>query len=214
MTTKGTKLLSIGMNAKLGKKIGVFNLPQFYTCIGATDLCRQICYAGKAERMYATAKNKRRQNLQAAMGASFVADMQAEIVSNKLSMVRIHESGDFYDQKYADKWFDIIRALPNVQFLAYTKSWAVNASAVGSAPIDFSAAPKNLSLLMSTDSTSVGTPPAGYPIAFLQQKGEALPGQNYYTCIHKLIKHYCGTECKLCWHAKSNGKVNIYFPKH
>jgi hypothetical protein len=39
-----------------------------------------------------------------------------------VKLVRVHESGDFYDREYAEKWSAIARALPDVIFFAYTKS--------------------------------------------------------------------------------------------
>lgn len=36
--------------------------------------------------------------------------------------IRIHDSGDFYSVEYVDKWIQIIRSFPEVQFYAYTKS--------------------------------------------------------------------------------------------
>jgi hypothetical protein len=41
---------------------------------------------------------------------------------NKDVYFRIHESGDFYNQEYYDKWIQIINSFPNIHFLAYTKS--------------------------------------------------------------------------------------------
>jgi hypothetical protein len=36
--------------------------------------------------------------------------------------IRVHDSGDFYNQEYVDKWADIARANPDKKFYAYTKS--------------------------------------------------------------------------------------------
>lgn len=199
-----TSLLSIGQNSKLGKKIGVFNLPQGTTCPGATELCKKICYAAKAQRIYKAAAAKRQRNFHASMLDSFAQDMIAEIRDAKLSLVRIHESGDFYNQPYLNAWIEIMKALPGVRFLAYTKSFTLN----------FSAAPQNLSLLWSTDATTTEEPAAG-PRAHILQKGEAVPA-GYFTCQPGNMKeHYCGTRCKICWNAKANGRIpGVYFPQH
>jgi len=36
--------------------------------------------------------------------------------------VRIHASGDFFNQEYFDMWLDIAKENPTVEFWAYTKS--------------------------------------------------------------------------------------------
>lgn len=41
----------------------------------------------------------------------------------KKDEVRIHESGDFYNQNYLDAWVKVAKAFPNVVFYAYTKSY-------------------------------------------------------------------------------------------
>jgi hypothetical protein len=40
----------------------------------------------------------------------------------KQVVIRLHDSGDFYGALYRNKWFDVIKAYPNVKFYAYTKS--------------------------------------------------------------------------------------------
>lgn len=41
----------------------------------------------------------------------------------KKDEVRIHESGDFYNQNYLDAWVKVAKDFPNVVFYAYTKSY-------------------------------------------------------------------------------------------
>ena len=40
----------------------------------------------------------------------------------KVNTVRIHDSGDFYNQEYYNKWCMIARMLPLITFYAYTKT--------------------------------------------------------------------------------------------
>jgi hypothetical protein len=46
-----------------------------------------------------------------------------EIKAKKAQVIRIHDSGDFYNREYVTKWLKIIDSLPNVKFYAYTKSY-------------------------------------------------------------------------------------------
>lgn len=115
-------------------KFIIWNLPAIKTCPYATAHCKQFCYALKAERQYPNCKPARERNLKASMKADFVELMTAYIrkaCANKgyrnaeSVVVRIHESGDFYNQEYFDKWVAIAnncKDLGNVHFMAYTKS--------------------------------------------------------------------------------------------
>lgn len=40
---------------------------------------------------------------------------------NKMLVIRIHDSGDFYNAEYLDKWLEVINKYPNIKFYAYTK---------------------------------------------------------------------------------------------
>jgi hypothetical protein len=73
--------------------------------------------------MFSNVKAKHEWNLQQTLKDSFVSDMVAEIVKRKVKVLRLHSSGDLYSQEYANKWIEIVKALPNVEFYAYTKSW-------------------------------------------------------------------------------------------
>ena len=200
-----TKLLSIGCNRKLGKKVAVFNLPQGKTCPGKTALCREICYAAKAERMYPAAAAMRARNLVAAEKDTFVDDMIAEILGSGVSLLRIHESGDFFSQEYLNKWVKIIEVCSRVKFLAYTKSFMLDWT--NALHMD------NLSLLWSIDKTTkTGPPLPTRATAYTVAKGEDRPPvSGEVTCTHTSDKHYCGTECTLCWDDVGH---HIYFPQH
>jgi hypothetical protein len=197
-----TKLLSIGNNRKLSKDIAVFNLPCGTTCPGKTAVCRKICYAAKAERMYKAAAAMRQRNLAASREPTFVVEMIAELdycVTHKgLSKVRIHESGDAYSQEYLNKWFEICREEPEITFLMYTKSFHLS----------WVDKPDNLMVYWSIDSSTTEPVPAG-PTATIVLKGER-PPKGAVTCVHANDSHYCGSECTTCW----LGKQNIYFDQH
>ena len=44
------------------------------------------------------------------------------IIPEKATAVRIHGSGDFFSQDYFDKWLQVCRDNPDVEFWAFTKS--------------------------------------------------------------------------------------------
>lgn len=112
----------------------IFNLPAIITCPGATEHCKFLCYALKAERCYKTARIARQRNYIDTMRPDFVERMIFTIEANlnrpgykaaKKIIVRIHESGDFYSKRYAMYWVQIAAHFsndPRVKFMAYTKS--------------------------------------------------------------------------------------------
>ena len=198
------KLLSLGCNRKLDKKVAVFNLPQGKTCPGATELCRRICYAAKAERMYPQAAAMRERNLIASKELSFVVRMIEEIdylIKTKgLSKVRLFESGDLYSAEFCTKILEICRESPEVTFLMYTKSFHL-------APLLLDK-PANLKVYWSIDSSTRACVPPGVT-ARIVLKGEQ-PAKGEVTCIHSDDKHYCGSQCFTCW----KNKVPVYFLAH
>lgn len=114
------KGLTVGHgNLKLDKSIGIFNLPagKEYTC---SQTCPK-CFAIKAQKLYPTVLPCRLRNWERSKDDNFVSDMVELIRKAKFKTFRIHESGDFYDQEYVDKWQRIINALPRVRFYCYTK---------------------------------------------------------------------------------------------
>jgi len=114
----------------------IWNLPAILTCPFATDMCKAECYAIKAETAYPEPFPARMENLRMSQMPGFVDDMSNMIINRAKRMrkprliVRIHESGDFYCQRYANDWLEIVRRVEaadlkgkTVIFIAYTKSF-------------------------------------------------------------------------------------------
>ena len=115
-------------------KFLIFNLPSIITCPFATDLCRFFCYAKKAEQAYPTCMPSRLKHFEESKADDFVIRMiftikayltKPSYKNAKKIIVRIHESGDFYNQVYANKWVEIaehFKTDKRIVFMAYTKS--------------------------------------------------------------------------------------------
>lgn len=120
-------------------KFWVFNLPRLITCPGRTPICTRDCYQIDPEQML---KGKdqdskvlmtRKVNLIRSLGEDFVDDVVEEINSKKSikekMYIRIHASGDFYDETYLKKWIEIALSIkknhPKYYFMAYTKSFEI-----------------------------------------------------------------------------------------
>ena len=115
-------------------KFLIWNLPSKITCPFATEMCKRFCYAVKAENNYPDVLPSRLKHLAQSKEADFVERMIFTIEAHltrpsyknaKKIIVRIHESGDFYNQVYANKWIEIaehFKTDKRIVFMAYTKS--------------------------------------------------------------------------------------------
>ena len=107
-----------------------WNLPTGHTCPFALECLVKVnrdtgkfdnsskaykCYAAAAERFPAV-RNHRWNNFE------FAKSGGVPLVPIKAEAVRIHSSGEFFNQKYFDMWLKVCRDNPNVEFWAYTKS--------------------------------------------------------------------------------------------
>ena len=112
----------------------IWNLPAVVTCPHRTALCEKYCYAKKAENQYPECTPCRKRHFEMSRRADFVARMiytiQVELdrPKNKTRKVvfRIHESGDFYNARYLEKWIDVFsyfgfRSSKKIVFCFYTK---------------------------------------------------------------------------------------------
>ena len=107
-------------------KFLIFNLPSKITCPFATELCRKFCYAVKSETAYPTVLPSRQKHFEESKQADFVERvvftiesylMRPSYKNAKKIVVRIHESGDFYNQMYVNKWFEIAEHFKKIKGL-------------------------------------------------------------------------------------------------
>jgi len=206
-------MISINSNIKIGKGIGIFNLPWKKTCPGATKECKKICYARKRE-WFKNIKNYRERNYEASKRDDFEMKLRYEMLKlrEKRRMgnyFRIHESGDFYNQKYLNAWIRIANANSDVTFLAFTRSFK----------LDFSKRPSNFIVYYSVDKSSINSLRGRRLIGrIIDNKNEVPQGYRYCWPVGKNENgridsshyHRCGVSCKNCW----EGKSNVAFLKH
>lgn len=110
------------------KKFVCWNLPPKITCPQAKD-CLPYCYASKGCYGFRDPQLSMQRHLDLSKTDDFVRLMNDEIgwrVRNLKKRgitlyVRIHDSGDFYNLKYALKWIEIAKANPEAVFYSYTK---------------------------------------------------------------------------------------------
>lgn len=210
-----TAKLTINTNSKLGlgrnnTRIGNFNLPAVTTCPGASDLCKAKCYAIKGRWRCPNVVARAKMNLEGSQSPGFVESMVRQC--RRVDVVRLHSSGDLHSPEYTRAWIEIARALPQVVFGAYTRSWVVDGFL--SVLREFSALP-NVQLFLSMDPT-MGTPPDGFRHAYMHRDWERTPGS--FRCPSQMAKERkvrvptC-VECMLCY--KAPGKLqHVEFKEH
>ena len=139
-THENTKMVKTGA-------IG-FPLPAGETCPGA-GACKENCYARQGRYRCPLVEAPRRSNLQlvrytlkrpGSLAARLLRDL-GEFARKELA-VRIHDSGDFFSQRYLDEWIEAAVRAPQRRFYCYTKSHH----------LDFSRCPPNLKVVRSLGS--------------------------------------------------------------
>ena len=112
-----------------------WSLPSRSTCPYATTECKKRCFAKKNES-FKNVRDSRNSNLAETYKPTFVEDMikhleyhlQRPKAQDKLIIVRIHTSGDFYNTEYFNKWVSISEYFKDnskILFQAYTKSMPI-----------------------------------------------------------------------------------------
>lgn len=110
-----------------------FNIPARITCPYATPDCIKFCYAKRDER-FPSPRINREKNFAISRTDIFAdrliytiaVEKQSRRYSNAVMIVRIHESGDFYNIKYLRAWLKTFDAFPDndgIIFQMYTKSF-------------------------------------------------------------------------------------------
>lgn len=129
----GNKKLADYDNPETGIKYryAQFNLPAKKTCPYASRDCKKFCYARRDER-YTSVKQNRERSLEASKKSNFAECMIYTIKVAFLTaryktatmILRIHESGDFYNLEYLKKWIAVFAEFigaENIIFCFYTK---------------------------------------------------------------------------------------------
>jgi hypothetical protein len=127
-------------NAKLDKKIYTFSLPAGHSCPFANNCLSKAdkltgkltdgpntqfrCFAASAEAVYPNVRLARWHNfdLLKKLNSNESKDLILASLPKKANIVRIHVSGDFFNEAYFLAWLQVAKAKPEVLFYAYTKS--------------------------------------------------------------------------------------------
>lgn len=183
-------------NSKLGSNTVMFNIP------ASMEVCGRICkncYAHKFYKIYPNVLPAQELRLEASKRDDFVQVVNGEIsrLRNTPKYFRIHGSaGEFYSQRYIQKWVAIVKANPSLQFYAYTKRLK---------EFDFSEL-KALGNIVLIDSFHYGAINFG-------TKEEA--PKDAFICPHqKGADVQCGIDCTWCMEKGKADTQGVFFIKH
>jgi sulfatase maturation enzyme AslB (radical SAM superfamily) len=189
-------LLTLG-NHKLSKRIAVFSLSA-----GKEGTCNRNCngcFALKTEKLRKEVRLKRQMITCLARLPQFPFWIEQELdrLKGKITAVRVHEGGDFFDGHYVMKWFRIAFNNPKVLFYAYTKrAQDLNLKPLAELP--------NFVLIDSLK-------PRGGKPNFADRKTLKTEGGHFICPWQKGMK--CGSKCTYCLTKQAQEKPPV-FVKH
>lgn len=128
-------------NAKLSDATGTFSLPAGWSCPFAHDCLSKAtradghikdgpntqfrCFAASQESTFRTVRNARWKNFNALTKAGSLEGM-AEVIQKSLpfglGLIRVHVSGDFFNETYFLAWLNVAYNNPLIVFYGYTKA--------------------------------------------------------------------------------------------
>jgi len=125
LLTQNAKLKKTSIENKM--RVMNFSLPAYKTITGKTVCpfakdCIKYCYAQKGNYRYPSVIKGLNNRYELSKTDEFIPKMNATIILERPTHVRIHDSGDFYSIDYLNKWVTIANDNKEVIFYAYTKS--------------------------------------------------------------------------------------------
>ncbi len=205
-------------NKKTGG-IDNFNLPPIKSCLNHKTCATFTDKAGKKHKCYAVQPYTQYKQTRRAWDENFsLAQTDLPELEKQLlkyfkgyngKLFRIHVSGDFFSTEYLDMWIRVIKANPDVKFLAYTKVYGF---------FNNKELPGNFTVLLSfmpsipTEQVVSFAKKIGLPVAHATDKRP----DNFITCPEQTTdrKVNCA-QCKLCWNVNELKRpMNIHFLPH
>ena len=114
------------MKKSSGKRTYNFGIPAFKSATGFKTCplageCAKGCYATMGTYTWSNVSQAFEARLELSRSTLFVNVISSELKRRKVEKLRIHDSGDFYNKKYLEKWIEIMILNPKIEFYAYTK---------------------------------------------------------------------------------------------
>jgi hypothetical protein len=192
-----------------------------FSCPGATDAC-DSCYACRNRHLFTNVMTSHLNNWVTMNKALEDKEVRNIVVSYLVSKItkkkifRIHESGDFFSNKYIALWDNVVSQCPNTLFWCYTRSFMLNFKNI--------LKNSNFKLFASVDQynkkygiqfAQKHNIPIGFgPINNKEDERSLTQGFQYYMCPLTEKKHdYSKNRCSNCGYCLQS-KGNVGFKKH
>ena len=119
-----------------------FGIPAYKSTTGKitcpfADECVKYCYARKGTFRWPNTINAYEHRFRIARSPDFENIMNAALLIKNPHFVRVHDSGDYFSEKYMDRWFSIMRANPGIKFYSYTNSVLLMKQHINDMPHNF-----------------------------------------------------------------------------
>jgi hypothetical protein len=205
-------------NIKLSGTILIWALATPESCPASTPECEAICYGVRGERIYPRSRQTHLRNLELSRNPEFVEDMKMILLSllamPGTKMLRIHETGDFYNETYAMKWVELCHflkdRLPHISPHFYTKAAFVK-------DLDW---PDTVKIWYSIGGTMERAYPPSANLAYILDpniSAEESIENGIYSCPGSLPKgedewYVCGRDCHYCFVQENNTGTKVGFP--
>lgn len=188
-------------NSKMGA-IPSVSLPACVTCNPSAP-CFKLCYAAKISRIYRTTAAAYQRNLDILKSDPGAYWLQVKAAASMARYFRYHVSGDIPDAAYLINMIDIARALPNTQFLAFTKQYQI----INDYLKHDGAIPENLKIIFSNWGAWKCENPHGLPECEIIFKGSA-PAPDWKICGGNCTA--CACAGIGCWELRNGETIAIY----
>ena len=201
-------------NHKLSKNILIWDLPSIVTCKGA---CLG-CYAVKAERIYKNTRVMRAFHY-AIMLMAFddtskkehlkqviISEINRHVVMYNKPILRLHSSGDFFNNYYVAFWLEIAKECSNINIYSYSKQLPNNYIDDINSMFDNFNIIKSMPCINKKYYINFGSH------EYIEKLHDDLisDGQKAVVCSYGTDKEVqCGTNCTACLHCS-----NVLFYKH
>lgn len=192
--TRGVTISRFGKgNLKIGPNVVTYSKPAVISCPGATDWCKEHCYARRIDDpVYGVH----------VVNLAHKADVPD--LPQGTQLVRIHVSGDFDSVIYIGRWIAIAKNNPTVRFWAYTRSWRVPELLPG---LEQLRALPNVQLFASEDTSTDEPPPEGWRRAWIEDN----PRKSGMVCPEERGRV---ENCEACGFCFEDLRKDVIFLKH
>lgn len=189
-------------NTKLGSQICGLSMPPVTTCRKDAP-CRKGCYACKGRQQFSSVLGTYLKNLRIynENPTVFFEQIENYLKYSGYRYMRFFDSGDIPDANFFVGMIKLVKHLPNVRFMAFTKKYEIVNDYITNGGV----IPNNLTIIFSAwDKNWKFDNPYNFPVAYVDFKNSELNPD--FPADVKECDGHCST-CFKCWHLQEGESV-------